>query len=236
MEIKIHSIERLAAIRRPPDYSGRHVEKVGDPAPSPIVVLDERVLVATHDAAIAADHEVCGLLLGTFVSWSDRDYVEVTRALAGTTTDAGASHVKFTASTWSSMLEVKEREHSSLTIVGWYHSHPHLGVFMSSDDLEIQRAFFPEPWQLGLVIDPHLSGFGLFVNAQNDVIRLDGFHFVRDQDPAAQASHTITQAKRSALLRPGGTTFIYARTPLPHGTMPRGVARLTGMFRKPTRG
>lgn len=43
---------------------------------------------------------------------------------------------------------------SGLMIVGWYHSHPNLGVFFSGTDRATQSAFFNHPYALGLVIDP----------------------------------------------------------------------------------
>jgi proteasome lid subunit RPN8/RPN11 len=39
-------------------------------------------------------------------------------------------------------------------VVGWYHSHPNLGAFFSGTDRRTQRAFFCQPYSLGLVIDP----------------------------------------------------------------------------------
>ena len=39
--------------------------------------------------------------------------------------------------------------------VGWYHSHTRSGIFLSEADLEIYRRFFPEPWQVALVLQPH---------------------------------------------------------------------------------
>lgn len=39
--------------------------------------------------------------------------------------------------------------------VGWYHSHTRSGIFLSDGDLEIHRRFFPEHWQVALVMKPH---------------------------------------------------------------------------------
>lgn len=39
--------------------------------------------------------------------------------------------------------------------VGWYHSHTRSGIFLSDADLEVHRRFFPEPWQVALVMKPH---------------------------------------------------------------------------------
>jgi hypothetical protein len=39
--------------------------------------------------------------------------------------------------------------------VGWYHSHTRSEIFLSEPDLEVYNAYFPEPWQVALVIKPH---------------------------------------------------------------------------------
>ena len=39
--------------------------------------------------------------------------------------------------------------------VGWYHSHTRSEVFLSDADQAIHNRFFPEPWQVALVMKPH---------------------------------------------------------------------------------
>ena len=39
--------------------------------------------------------------------------------------------------------------------VGWYHSHTRSGVLLSDSDLTIHNRFFPELWQVALVVKPH---------------------------------------------------------------------------------
>ena len=41
-----------------------------------------------------------------------------------------------------------------LEAVGWYHSHTRSDIFLSEADLEIYNRFFPEPWQVALVLRP----------------------------------------------------------------------------------
>ncbi|MFB3829608.1 MAG: Mov34/MPN/PAD-1 family protein [Bryobacteraceae bacterium] len=38
--------------------------------------------------------------------------------------------------------------------VGWYHSHTRSGIYLSAADLEIHQRYFPEPWQVALVLRP----------------------------------------------------------------------------------
>ena len=51
---------------------------------------------------------------------------------------------------------------TTATIVGWYHSHPGFGIFLSEHDRFIHRHFFGEPGQIALVIDPLAHVEGLF--------------------------------------------------------------------------
>jgi len=44
---------------------------------------------------------------------------------------------------------------NSLRPVGWYHSHTRSEILLSDADQEIHRRFFPEPWQVALVLKPH---------------------------------------------------------------------------------
>jgi hypothetical protein len=39
--------------------------------------------------------------------------------------------------------------------VGWYHSHTRSEIFLSDADLAIYHRFFPESWQVALVMKPH---------------------------------------------------------------------------------
>ena len=39
--------------------------------------------------------------------------------------------------------------------MGWYHSHTRSEIFLSDADLDIHRRFFPQPWQVALVMKPH---------------------------------------------------------------------------------
>jgi len=42
-----------------------------------------------------------------------------------------------------------------LAPVGWYHSHTRSRIFLSAQDVEIHKRYFPEPWQVALVVRPH---------------------------------------------------------------------------------
>lgn len=47
-----------------------------------------------------------------------------------------------------------ENQYPGLTCVGWYHSHPGHGVFLSGQDMTIVRSIYNAEWHVALVIDP----------------------------------------------------------------------------------
>jgi proteasome lid subunit RPN8/RPN11 len=53
------------------------------------------------------------------------------------------------------LLKAADRHPSGLRPVGWYHSHTRSEIFLSEVDQEIHNRFFPQPWQIALVLKPH---------------------------------------------------------------------------------
>src|SRR4051812_15814118 len=47
------------------------------------------------------------------------------------------------------------KRNPAATPVGWWHSHTRSEIFLSDADQEIHRRFFPESWQIALVLKPH---------------------------------------------------------------------------------
>ncbi|MBN9614864.1 MAG: hypothetical protein BGO25_06860 [Acidobacteriales bacterium 59-55] len=43
---------------------------------------------------------------------------------------------------------------STGSIIGWYHSHPNHGVFLSAVDRKTQSLWFAQEWKTAIVIDP----------------------------------------------------------------------------------
>jgi hypothetical protein len=47
---------------------------------------------------------------------------------------------------------------AGLTPVGWFHSHTRSEICLRDDDLALHNQFFPETWQIALVIQPGMDG------------------------------------------------------------------------------
>lgn len=111
--------------------------------------------------------EIGGVLIGDHEETPVGHIVRVFATIRAEYTEAAHTHVTFTHQTWEHVHAELERRYPGKTIVGWYHSHPGLGLFLSGMDRFICNNFFNLPWHLAMVVDPV---------AGNDVIfgRRDG--------------------------------------------------------------
>lgn len=107
--------------------------------------------------------EICGVLVGRWASDADGPFVSVTESIRGEAAESKLAEVTFTHQTWSKINAEMDRKFSDLSIVGWYHTHPDFGVFLSERDVFIQQHFFSGPGQIAHVIDPIRRTEGVFV-------------------------------------------------------------------------
>lgn len=121
--------------------------------------------VARHHADQHVDREVGGILLGTL----DGELASVQVALPALQAVGHRAQVTFTHEVWDDILTTVDRDHPELRIVGWYHSHPGFGIFLSEYDKFIHRSFFSDPKMLALVVDPHSGEHGWFGWVGEDV-------------------------------------------------------------------
>jgi proteasome lid subunit RPN8/RPN11 len=115
--------------------------------------------------------ELGGALLGHALQKDDSTLVKVLASLPVITSDHGPVHFTFTADAWALLHSDKEKKYPDLDIVGWYHTHPDLGVFYSSDDVIVHSAAFVMPWHVGLVIDP-IRGEAFLAGWQSNHVEL----------------------------------------------------------------
>ncbi|MBD1871210.1 Mov34/MPN/PAD-1 family protein [Cyanobacteria bacterium FACHB-471] len=104
-----------------------------------------------------------GILFGNaYIDSKLGAYVEIIEAIAAPATIASSTYLKFTANSWQGIMAYAKELAPGSQIVGWYHSHPDLGVFMSSVDMRTHQAFFPHSWNLSIVYDPVKKEIGYF--------------------------------------------------------------------------
>jgi proteasome lid subunit RPN8/RPN11 len=129
--------------------------------------------------------EVCGVLIGRETD----DGIDVSSCIAGVNAAQGGAHVTFTQDTWEHIYKVKDKEHPNERILGWYHSHPGFGVFLSDHDTFIHRNFFSSKRQVAWVYDPHSDEEGCFGWQGDRIVRLTRVDIVdRRGGEAAESS------------------------------------------------
>jgi len=115
--------------------------------------------------------EICGVLLGTTLDGC----THVDACIAGERAAQGAAHVTFTQNTWEHIYAVKDKDYPDKKIVGWYHSHPGFGVFLSHHDTFIHENFFSASHEVAWVFDPHSDEEGCFGWSEGEIRRLRRF-------------------------------------------------------------
>jgi proteasome lid subunit RPN8/RPN11 len=133
------------------------------------------------------EHEVGGVLVGEVRvdPACPRPYLLVEDALRAAYTDSSEVHVTFTRDTLVHLNRELEERFPGKRIVGWYHTHPNLSVFLSNHDTWLHRNFFGDPTQVALVLDPGSRTAGFFcwqVDGSFDPVRHVGFFEYSDLD------------------------------------------------------
>jgi hypothetical protein len=99
--------------------------------------------------------------------------LECEHALGPTFTLSGKDYVRLAA-----LLEVGcgDRRAQGWEPLGWYHSHTRSEILLSARDVEIHNRYFPDLWQVALVVRPHAMQpmrAGFFFREANGSIHAD---------------------------------------------------------------
>ena len=126
-------------------------------------------------------NEVGGVILGEWCmdSESGEQFIVVDHALPARHTRQSSVHLTFTQDSLVAIHDEIETHHKGKKIVGWYHTHPRMGIFLSHYDTWLHQYFFPEFWQVALVVEPHTSVGGFFIRQKDgkfDPSRYFGFY------------------------------------------------------------
>lgn len=137
---------------------------------SVLIVMYERVLDQILDfSETDTRREVGGFLLGGLHE-HDGDYVEVRHFLPAEATKSRSASLTFTHATWAALNRVAEEQYPDDLILGWHHTHPNFGIFLSGYDLFIHRHFFSQPWQIAQVVDPVRHELGFFQWCGDEIV------------------------------------------------------------------
>lgn len=84
----------------------------------------------------------------------------------------------YTSETWQAIFPQIQQMPEDWTILGSYHSHPNMGVFLSKTDLATQADIFSHPWQIAVVVDPVRNEAGFFVGVEG--VKCESWYLLPD--------------------------------------------------------
>jgi proteasome lid subunit RPN8/RPN11 len=124
--------------------------------------LDVYTAIRRHSTR-SLPRETGGFLLGR-VSQDQESHcwhLEIDEAIQIHPVENNAVHFSFT---WREVDQVRRRrDNQGKALIGWYHTHLDMGVYLSDTDLEkTHRVLFSEPFQVALVYDPVRCRAGYF--------------------------------------------------------------------------
>lgn len=145
------------------------------------VYIKQDVYRALEKYALAdVEHERGTILLGNYCEDLGKVHVIISNYIEARYTDASASTLTFTHETWDYVYKEQGAKYPDKKIVGWQHTHPSYGIFLSNYDLFIQENFFNLPFQVAYVIDPIQKIRGFFQWKNGKIEKLKGYYIYDD--------------------------------------------------------
>lgn len=159
-----------------------------NPVPAKCRLTDSRTVVLQSVINGIKEHgrssmheEVCGVLVGS-LCWDGGPYLFIDAWIEGKHASHQSGSVTFTSETWDFIHEELAGKHPDRKIVGWYHTHPGFGIFLSNMDAFIHENFFSFPWQPAYVFDPQAETDGFFFRT-NGELRQEDVSIAPDAEP-----------------------------------------------------
>lgn len=115
--------------------------------------------------------EVMGFLIGDLYYRKGQPktgsnlYSDITRVIPGGDLNTSSVSVKFTDKTFSGIFEKLQKldeKQIEYKILGWYHSHPDLGCFISGTDIATINRNFKSSYNVSIVVDPVRKDIKIF--------------------------------------------------------------------------
>ncbi len=128
------------------------------------------------------NRELGGMLVGEVNRSNGRKYLNITAGIAAQHTCRSGASVTFTHQTWGHVFRTMDKDYPDKMIVGWYHTHPNFGIFLSEDDLFIHRNFFNQEWHVAFVLDPVKNYSGFFYWENGEIVKSGGYYIYNKID------------------------------------------------------
>lgn len=222
----------LPTLRRPDQNGQWAVVACGSPDSEqlPIYIDLDTMLDIQEHASSDTRVELGGVMLGQAgVDDAGQPLVVVADSLRAEHYKATRGSFTFTHETWQQITRQREQRDSSLQMVGWYHTHPGWGVFLSGMDQFICQNFFGKPLDVALVVDPCRGDTGWFQwNKQRQTERCPGFFLYSSRHRVWELKALAEQLSRQPVDDEAPMSRI-SNSPVARGPVVQIVERTSGL-------
>jgi|GEM_PF-315390 len=139
--------------------------KVYEVEKPPFMLVVTSEVLATVNAHVRGDlkNELGGFLLGNRCICPEKkiEYIRIDNSPEARFTSNGPVSIELFDETFQHLVDERDGKYKGKVVIGWYHSHPDYGAFLSPRDVAVHTNRLPQPWNVALVIDP-LRGEGGF--------------------------------------------------------------------------
>lgn len=221
-----------------------------EPDGNSLVIVSQEVLLRVNDhVSQSLERELGGFLLGNRYRCPNTqcDYVIIDQCSPAKFTESTSVRLAFTHDAWAQLSDELSGKFFGKLLIGWYHSHPRLDVFLSSHDLEIQRERFSEPWMVALVLEPEKHRGGFFCernghvspnspvdffellerNSRDSVLAWENYNAV---DPSTSSAPVLSETNTATLGANSSAEIQAARTAKSRKVLPRRSGRRRLLF------
>ncbi|MBQ9986544.1 MAG: Mov34/MPN/PAD-1 family protein [Oscillospiraceae bacterium] len=141
------------------------------------IYIHQKVYAQIHKfASNKTENEHGGILVGRVVNEMGKENTIIEAFIEAKYNAATPTTLTFTHETWEHFHSEMDKKYKDRKIVGWIHTHPNFGIFLSENDRFIQQNFFTDVNQVAYVVDPIQNDEGFFFWVDGRLERCPGFY------------------------------------------------------------
>lgn len=150
-----------------------------------------------------------GVVLGNVIEEFGKTHIIIRGFIEAKHCEGTPTTLKFTHESWEYIHSEAEKKYPKYKILGWIHTHPDFGIFLSEYDKFIHENFFSEENQIAYVVDPiqNIEGFYFWINGNLErckgffVFDRTGVKINVDQDDEDASGNKVVYREKSSLIR-----------------------------------
>jgi len=173
------------------------------------IYVEDYVFTFVHQFSQAsASSERLGILVGKYIESENQPALFISGAIESKHTVQSPRGIEFSQSSNDYHAETLDKYFPGLSIVGWIHSQPGYGTYLSNKNYSYHRESFTEAYQVFFVTDPaqRMDAFYVY-NEDKELIESKGYFVYYDKNKAMHEYMIDNRVQKSAEREPVRSSF-----------------------------